>query len=115
MKTSIRRFLCAAYQVAILFAITSEANAADSGMFLCRSPVFAGTFYGSLLTVQQNGVQLDKNIAESIANKNECKFVPSDKLKPIDFVAGELAITDGKVKGWADPHLYITYVNRSTN
>ncbi len=91
MKTSSRRFLFAAYQVAILFAITSEAKAADSGgMFLCRSPVFAGTFYGNLLTAQQTGVELNKKIAEDIAKKNECKFVPSDKLKPIDFVAGEL-------------------------
>jgi hypothetical protein len=115
MKTSGCRFLFAAYPMAILFAFASEANAADNGMFLCRSPVFAGTFYGGLLTAQQTGVQLDKKIAESIAKKNDCKFVPSDKLKPIDFVAGELAITDGNIKGWADPHLYIIYVNRPAN
>jgi hypothetical protein len=40
------------------------------------------------------------------------RFVASETLKPVDFVDGALAITDGKTKGWADPHYYILYVNR---
>lgn len=50
-------------------------------------------------------------IAKGIATKNGCPFVASAMLKPVDFVAGQMAITDGKVKGWAAPQLYIMYVN----
>jgi hypothetical protein len=32
--------------------------------------------------------------------------VPSANLKPIDFVPGQFAITDGKINGWASPQLY---------
>lgn len=81
-------------------------------MYLCRSPVIAGGFYGDLLNARRLGIRLDKNTADSIARKNECKFVRSRKLRPVDFVAGELAMTDGTVGGWAEPHLYIDYINQ---
>jgi hypothetical protein len=45
-------------------------------------------------------------LAGSSAQKNGCPFVPSANLKPIDFVAGQFAITDGKIEGWASPQLY---------
>ena len=44
--------------------------------------------------------------------KNAGQFVASSNLKPVNFVAGQMAITDGKVTGWAAPQLYILYVNR---
>ena len=55
------------------------------------------------------------DIARNIAQKNGCSFVSSSSLKPVDFTAGQMAITDGKVKGWAAPQLYIMYVNRPAN
>ncbi|MFZ2157348.1 MAG: hypothetical protein WAV72_14680 [Bradyrhizobium sp.] len=54
-------------------------------------------------------------IANGIAQKNGCPFVPSPNLRPVDFVAGQMAITDGKIKGWAAPQLYIMHVNWPTN
>lgn len=91
----------------------SPVYAADAGMFLCRSPVVANDFWSALLAAQQSGITVNRAIARSIAEKNQCQFLASKNLKPVDFVAGELAITDGTVKGWADPHLYIIYINRS--
>jgi len=96
----------------LLILSSSAASAADAGMFLCRSPVVANDFWNGLLTAQQTGVNVNKDIAASIAQKNGCSFMTSEHLKPIDFVAGQLAITDGKIKGWASPQLYILYVNR---
>ncbi|MCG2631792.1 hypothetical protein L6654_34705 [Bradyrhizobium sp. WYCCWR 13023] len=58
------------------------------------------------------GVKLNIEIARTIAQKNGCLFAPSTNLKPIDFVAGQMAITGGNLKGWAAPQLYIMYVNR---
>lgn len=100
----------AAPLIAMLFA--STAWAADAGMFLCRSPVVANDFWNDLLTARQTGISVNREIAANIARKNQCKFVTSNILKPIDFVAGQLAITDGRIKGWAAPQLYIMYVNR---
>jgi len=84
-------------------------------MYLCRSPLIAGSFWGDIISAQRLGIQVKKDIVESLADQNQCMFVASENLKPIDFVAGELAITDGSVKGWADPHLYILYINRPNN
>ena len=100
------RWPAAAFVATITF---TPALAADAGMFLCRSPVIASGLWGDLMVIQQSGVGLN---VESVAQKDECPFVASENLKPIDFVDGALAITDGKVKGWADPHYYILYVNR---
>ena len=104
-----RRWPAAALVAMIMF---TPAFAADAGMFLCRTPVIASGLWGDLMVIQQSGVGLNVEILESVAQKDECPFVASENLKPIDFVDGALAITDGKVKGWADPHYYILYVNR---
>lgn len=104
-----RRWPAAAFVAMIMF---TPAFAADAGMFLCRSPVIASGLWGDLMVIQQSGVGLNVEILASVAQKDECPFVASENLKPIDFVDGALAITDGKVKGWADPHYYILYVNR---
>jgi hypothetical protein len=101
--------------VALLLLPALETIAGESGMFLCRSPVVANDFWNALLAAQQTGVSVNKEIATGIAQKNDCPFVASNKLKPIDFVAGQLAITDGKIKGWAAPQLYILYANGPDN
>jgi hypothetical protein len=88
---------------------------AEPGMFLCRSPVVANDFWTDLNQAAGAGVKLNMDIARNIAQKNACPFVSSPNLKPIDFVAGQMAITDGKIKGWAAPQLYIMYVNRTAN
>jgi len=98
--------------VSVAAIACAPALAAGAGMFLCRSPVIAIGLWGDLMVVQQSGVALNVEILASVAQKDECPFVASENLKPIDFVDGALAITDGKVKGWADPHYYILYVNR---
>jgi hypothetical protein len=90
----------------------TPALAADAGMFLCQSPVIASGLWGDLMLVQASGVGLNVELLASVAQKNECPFVASENLKPIDFVNGALSITDGKARGWADPHYYILYVNR---
>jgi hypothetical protein len=95
--------------------VAPGARAAEPGMFLCRSPVVANDFWTDLTTAQQTGIKLNMELAGSIAQKNACPFMASPNLKPIDFVAGQLAITDGKIKGWAAPQLYIMYVNRPGN
>jgi hypothetical protein len=97
---------------ASVLAAVSVARAAEPGMFLCRSPVVANDFWGDLVTAQQTGITLNRELAASVARKHQCPFVASATLKPIDYVAGQLAITDGKLKGWAAPQLYILYVNR---
>lgn len=84
-------------------------------MFLCRSQVVVNDFWTDLNQAAGAGVKLNMEIAPTIAQKNGCPFVPSSSLKPIDFVAGQMVITDGKVKGWAAPQLYIVYVNRPAN
>lgn len=99
----------------LMVLIIGSADAAGTGMFLCRSPVVANDFWNDLLTAQQAGVSVNREIAASIARKNGCSFVASASLKPIDYVAGQLAITDGSVKGWAAPQLYILYVNQPDN
>lgn len=110
------RFLNAALCSAVVFlALTAQSIAANSGMFLCGSPLIAQNFWNDLLTAQTTGVHINRQIMENVADSHKCKFLASDNLKPIDFVWGQLAITDGHTKGWADPHLYIFYVNRNEN
>lgn len=94
---------------------TGQSFANGAGMFLCRSPVVANDFWTDLNQAAGAGVRLNMEIARNIAEKNGCPFVSSSNLKPVDFVAGQMAITDGKVKGWAAPQLYIMYVNRPAN
>ncbi|MCS3453893.1 hypothetical protein [Bradyrhizobium elkanii] len=94
---------------------TAPSFADGAGMFLCRSPVVANDFWTDLNQAAGAGVKLNMDIARNIAQKNGCSFVSSSSLKPVDFTAGQMAITDGKVKGWAAPQLYIMYVNRPAN
>jgi hypothetical protein len=58
------------------------------------------------------GASLNREIDASIAAKNGCQFVASGDLKPVDFVAGELLMTDGHARGFSAVQLYIAYVNR---
>jgi hypothetical protein len=95
--------------------VSTATHGAEPGMFLCRSPVVANDFWTDLNQAAVAGVKLNMEIAIGIAQKNGCPFVPSPNLKPVDFVAEQMAITDGKIKGWAAPQLYIMYVNRPTN
>jgi hypothetical protein len=104
-----RQWPAAVFVATIAF---TPAFAADAGMFLCRSPVVASGLWGDLMVIQQSAVALNVEVLASVAQKDECPFVASENLKPTDFVDGALSITDGKVKGWADPHYYILYVNR---
>lgn len=98
----------------VSIALTLSAEAAEAngtGMFLCRSPVVANDFWSAITTAQGTGLKLSREMVASIAANNGYPFVASSHLKPIDLVAGQLAITDGKVKGWSAPQLYIHYVN----
>jgi hypothetical protein len=72
---------------ALMFAIlaSSTARAADAGMFLCRSSVVANDFWNDLLTAQNTGVKVNRDIAASIAQKNACQLVASSNLKPVNF------------------------------
>ena len=97
--------------VAAALAGAAQSPKHDEGMFLCPSPIIATGFFNSLETAKDTGVPLTFEIDNRIAVKNDCRFVASRHLVPIDFVAGELAITDGHIKGWASPYLYIIYVN----
>jgi hypothetical protein len=94
---------------------TAQSYADGAGMFLCRSPVVANDFWTDLNQAAGAGVKLNAEIARNIAQKNSCPFVSSPNLKPVDFVAGQMAITDGKIQGWAAPQLHIMYVNRPVN
>jgi hypothetical protein len=101
--------------VAALFAslaLASTAYAADNGMYLCRSPVVANDYWTDLTTAGGTGLQFTDAIVASIAAKNGCTFAASGNLKPINYVAGMLEMTDGHFKGWATPQSYIIYINR---
>jgi hypothetical protein len=114
-KVKVKMKRLAALTLSSVLPVCTAAFGAEPGMFLCRSPVVANDFWTDLNQAAGAGVKLNMEIAGSIAQKNSCPFVPSANLKPIEFVAGQLAITDGKIKGWASPHLYIMYVNRPNN
>ena len=45
-----------------------------------------------------DAVKLNIEIARNVAQKNGCPFVSSSNLKPVDFIAGQMAITDRKSK-----------------
>lgn len=89
------------------------ACALEPGMFLCPSPLIAHNFWGDLAAAQQLGVHVDRTIAAQIAAKDKCEFVRSDSLKPVSAGwGGTLALTDGKVTGWATLEYYVGYTNR---
>ena len=91
--------------------LTNSAQATELGMFLCPSPIMASSLFSALIQAQTIGVTLNHNTGLGIATKNGCNYFQANDLKPVDFVDGELLISGGQVKGWADPHLYIAYVN----
>lgn len=101
--------VCGACGVASL-----PAAATEPGMFLCPSPVIANDFWNEVLLIAKSGaVQMTREIGARIAVKHGCTFVAGERLKPVDFVAGQLAIAyGGGEKGWASPFVYIDYVNR---
>jgi hypothetical protein len=98
----------------LLFVLAFPANAFASGMYLCRSPVIASNLWNDVITAGQAGVHLNKVILKNIADKNECPMVLADSFKPINFVAGQLLLTDGYSSGWANPYYYIIFVNRKS-
>lgn len=87
------------------------AQAASNGTWLCSSPVIANNLWTDISAVHETGVQLTKSMIDSMAAKNGCRFVASQNLKPVNFVAGQFLLVDGNAKGWASPFLYIWYVN----
>ena len=87
-------------------------SAFADGMYLCRSLVVASDLWNDVITAGQAGVHLNKIILKNIADKNECPMVSSDTFKPMNFVAGQLLLTNGQESGWASPYYYIIFVNR---
>ena len=96
----------------ILFVSAFPARVFAEGMYLCRSPIIASNLWNDVITARQAGVQINKLILKNIADKNECPMVLLDTFKPINFVAGQLLLTDGQDSGWASPYYYIIFVNR---
>lgn len=97
--------------VAIASPGYTQVQPADAGVVLCSSPVIANNFYSDLKSAADAGVRLDHAQVLNVARKNECGYVISSKLRPIDFVAGALAVTDGKATGWVSTYIYIRYIN----
>jgi hypothetical protein len=95
-------------------------------LYLCRSPLLAFDFWGSLVNLQQQGVTVTPKIAQEICDgmradrSPQCIRVDADDFKPIASGAdGALAMSDGKTEtwfhnpdtlGWVHPDLYILYV-----
>lgn len=103
------RFLGALF----LLLFTQSAQAAEAGMFLCRSPLIAHSFWDDLIAAKQLGIDVNLSIFRQVAKKDECLWVESDHLSPIRAGwAGMLALTDGNVVGWATPEYYVLYTNR---
>jgi hypothetical protein len=104
------RFLLASL---VLCCLPANSYADGAGMFLCRSPVVTNDFWTDLNQAAGAGVKLNMEIARNIAQKNACPFVCStqaDRLR-----RGPIGVTDGKIKGWAAPQLYIMYDSRPAN
>jgi hypothetical protein len=95
----------------LLFLPVFPASAFADGMYLCRFSTTASEFWNDVTTARQVGVELDKATLKSIADKNACPIVSSDSFKPIDYVAGQMLLTDGHDSGWADPRYYVMFVN----
>lgn len=96
---------------AALALVASRAEATGTGMYLCPSPVIADAFWTNITPLVTLRVSLFVDMIRSLAAKDECGFAASQSLRPVDFVAGNFLMTDGTMEGWADPHLYIRYVN----
>ncbi len=97
-------------------ALPLAGRAAESGMFLCPSPVIANDYWTDLTTALNLGFKFTWQTMGTIARKDGCSFVAGDDLRPIGSGwAGMLDITDGHIHGWAVPQLYVSYVNRPKN
>ncbi|MDE2631107.1 MAG: hypothetical protein KGM97_08970, partial [Alphaproteobacteria bacterium] len=64
---------------------------------------------------RQLNLPITSDVLKRIGEKNQCRLVLDADLKPIDFEYNELLISSGSVRGWADPHVYILYVNGSNS
>lgn len=100
-----------ALMMVLLITPEAEAEAAGRGMYLCPSPVIANNLWNDVSDIRGRGISVTEDILHTLAIRNDCAFLSSQTLKPIDFVAGQLLITDGTAKGWANPYYYIHYVN----
>jgi hypothetical protein len=92
---------------------TAEIRPTSDGMFLCPTPASANYFWADAKATMANGVSMTRAIATQIATKNECHFVRSNSLKPVDYRNGQLAISDGSATGWAAPETYVIYINNT--
>jgi hypothetical protein len=111
----------------VLLSLSISAEGPTNHLYLCRSPLLAFDFWGSLLNLQQQGVTITPKIAQEICDgmhaglTPQCIRVDSDDFKPIASGSdGALAMTDGKTKtwfhnpdtlGWVHPDYYVLFVN----
>jgi hypothetical protein len=100
--------------LAVLMPSTARAEIrpANDGMFLCISPAVAARFWGDILSAARTGVRVTRTQAAQIAAKHDCRFRRSDSLRPINYVAGALQVSDGAGSGWTSPEPYIIYINQ---
>ena len=62
--------------------------------------------FGTALRPRSRPVSAQHGVGRQQRPKERLPVRASANLKPIDFVAGQFAITDGKIEGWASPQLY---------
>jgi hypothetical protein len=97
----------------LLLLASTPALAAGNGMYLCPTPASANYFWQDTVQAHSLNLPITKDALKRFGEKERCELIVSPDLKPIDFGYNQLLITDGKVKGWAEPHNYIRYVNGS--
>jgi hypothetical protein len=96
---------------AALLSLTGAAQA-ESGMFLCPSPLLAHDYWAAVSSALQSGFPAAESL-RTLAPANKCQYVAGDDLRPIGAGwAGMIKITDGRVFGWADPALFNWYAGR---
>lgn len=94
-----------------------------AGMYVCRSPLLAFDFWGSVLHVSQElKINLTRDIVAQLAADQKCVRITSDNLRPVKSGwGGALAVAEGDKSavyfhnpdtlGWVHPDYYIQYVN----
>ena len=80
-------------------------------MYLCRSAIVAQALWAGFWEARANGG--DESALKEIAVRMQCRFVRSDRLKPMDYALGQILLTDGKRSGWAATQYYALYVTRA--
>ena len=97
--------------------------AGPTGMYVCRSPLLAFDFWGSVIHVSQElRIRLTRQIMAQLAADQKCVPVVSERLRPIKSSwGGALAVADGDKSpiffhnpdtlGWVHPDYYVQYVN----